>query len=62
MQQIFDLRIALDPLAVYLARPPASGSVLDDLEKLATKAKRAADARGLASFFESHLAFRRRIY
>jgi len=62
MQQIFDLRIALDPLAVYLAGPAVRGAALDDLERLATKAKRAADGHNLAAFFESHLAFRRRIW
>ena len=61
-QQIFDVRITLEPLAVSLAEPFLTEERIEELERLASKAKRAAEAGDLDSFFESHLAFRRRIW
>jgi DNA-binding GntR family transcriptional regulator len=61
-QQIFDIRIALEPLAVSLAGARLTTQRLDELNRLATKASRAADAQDLDTFFENHLAFRRQIW
>jgi DNA-binding GntR family transcriptional regulator len=61
-QQIFDLRCVLEPLAVSLAGPRLSAEQLQELAGLADKARTAADAQDLDRFFESHLAFRRKIW
>src|SRR2546421_257291 len=61
-QQIFDIRIALEPLAVSLAGSALTSRNLEELERLANKVKRAAEKKDMDSFFESHLAFRRRIW
>lgn len=61
-QQIFDLRIALEPLAVFLAGPALTPEHIQELEGLAKKVERAAAAENLDSFFETHLALRRRIW
>jgi len=61
-QQIFDLRIVLEPLAVALAGPFLSSEQMAELENLADKARKAADAKNLDLFFECHLVFRRRIW
>ncbi len=61
-QQIFDLRIALEPLAVSLAGSALTPEKLEELERLANKSQRAADAEKIDAFFESHLALRRRIW
>src|SRR5881296_2780795 len=61
-QQIFDIRIVLEPLAVLLAGPAVNRERLDELEQLAAKVRHAADAQMLDAFFEHHLAFRRRIW
>src|SRR6478672_3168514 len=55
-QQIFDLRIVLEPLAVVLAGPCLSQEQIAELEKLADKARQAGDAKNLDLFFECHLA------
>src|SRR5438093_6549164 len=52
-QQIFDLRIALEPLAVSLAGSALTPGKIEELERLSNKTKRAADAQKFDSFFES---------
>jgi DNA-binding GntR family transcriptional regulator len=61
-QQIFDLRIELEPLAIYLAGIKAKESDLKELNELAEKTRIASKARDLESFFESHLSFRKQIW
>jgi DNA-binding GntR family transcriptional regulator len=61
-QQIFDLRIELEPLAVYLAGTKATDRNLAELKALVEKTKVAAKARDLDDFFDSHLSFRKEIW
>jgi DNA-binding GntR family transcriptional regulator len=61
-QQIFEIRIALEPLAVLLAGAALTSHGIDELHRLAGRVKRAAEKQDLTSFFESHLAFRRQIW
>ena len=61
-QQIFEIRIALEPLAVVMAGGVLTAEHIDELERLANKARRASEAQNLDAFFESHLLFRRRIW
>ena len=61
-QQIFEIRIALEPLAVLLAGPSMNADQILELERLAGRVKAAAEAEDLDSFFENHLLFRRRIW
>jgi DNA-binding GntR family transcriptional regulator len=61
-EQIFDIRIELEPLAVWLAGPKLAAQQLNELADLANKAKEAADAEDLDRFFDTHLALRRRIW
>src|SRR5712671_3646537 len=61
-QQIFDIRIELEPLALSLAGHKATPGQMKEVNDLAAKAKQAAAAEDLERFFDSHLAFRRRIW
>jgi DNA-binding GntR family transcriptional regulator len=61
-QQIFELRCVLEPLAVSLAGPRMSVEQVQELAGLADRAKTAGEAQNLDRFFESHLAFRRKVW
>src|SRR5262245_44109447 len=61
-QQIYDLRIELEPLAVFLAGPNAHGQHLFELKEMADNARIASKAGDLAAFFENHLAFRKQVW
>jgi DNA-binding GntR family transcriptional regulator len=61
-QQIFDIRIELEPLAFFLTGPNADAPQISNLRELAEKAKVASRAGDLTTFFENHLAFRKRIW
>src|SRR5262249_34438898 len=61
-QQIFEIRIELEPLAFALAGEKATPHQLDEMMKLAGKASKAAKAEDLDAFFESHLAFRKKAW
>src|SRR5262249_17230108 len=61
-QQIYDLRIELEPLAVFLAGPNAQGQQLSELKEMADNARIASKAGDLAAFFENHLAFRKKVW
>lgn len=61
-QQIFDLRIELEPLAFWLTGQNASREQMDELAALAAKAKKAATPEDLDAFFDTHLAFRRKVW
>src|ERR1041385_4010606 len=56
-QQIYDLRIELEPLAVFLAGPNAQAQHIAELKEVAERATIASKAGDLAAFFENHLAF-----
>jgi DNA-binding GntR family transcriptional regulator len=61
-QKIFDVRIELEPLAFLLAGPPAHAAGIAGLREIAERATVASRAGDLNTFFESHLAFRRKIW
>jgi DNA-binding GntR family transcriptional regulator len=61
-QQIFEIRIELEPLAFFLAGPNAYGQHISELREMAGKARIASKAGDLAAFFENHMAFRRKVW
>ena len=61
-QQIFDVRIELEPLALQLAGNKITPEQLQELEALTAKAKQVATKEDLDGFFDSHLAFRKKIW
>jgi DNA-binding GntR family transcriptional regulator len=61
-QQIYDIRIELEPLAFFLAGPKAYAQHISELREMAEKAAVASKAGNLAAFFENHLAFRRKVW
>jgi DNA-binding GntR family transcriptional regulator len=61
-QQIYDVRIELEPLAFLRAGQNAQTQHIPELREMAEKAKIASNAGDLAAFFENHLAFRRKIW
>jgi len=61
-EQIFDIRIELEPLAFALTGQKASPEQLTEVGELATKAKEGAESENLDLFFDSHLAFRRKVW
>src|SRR5262249_49292224 len=61
-QQIFEIRIELEPLAFWLAGHKATPEQINEVKELADKAKKAAKAENLDAFFDNHLAFRKRIW
>src|SRR5262245_18435569 len=61
-QQIYELRIELEPLAFFLAGPNAHGPHLSELKEMAERATIASKAGDLYAFFENHLAFRRKVW
>ena len=61
-QQIFDIRICLEPLAVTLAGQKATPKQLAELQDLVALAKQGAESENLDRFFENHLAFRRKVW
>lgn len=61
-QQIFEIRIELEPLAFSLAGPNASPHQMKELNDLAEKAKQGAASEDLDAFFDNHLAFRKKVW
>jgi DNA-binding GntR family transcriptional regulator len=61
-QQIYDLRIELEPLAFFLAGPNLNGQHLAELKETADRTKIASKAGDLDAFFENHLAFRKKVW
>ncbi len=61
-QQIYDLRIELEPLAFLLAGPNLDERHISELREMAEKTKLVSTAGNLDAFFETHLAFRRKIW
>jgi DNA-binding GntR family transcriptional regulator len=61
-QQIFDIRIELEPLAFWLAGRKATPEQINQVAELAAKSKKAAAAEDLDAFFEHHLALRKKVW
>ena len=61
-QQIFDVRIELEPLAFSLAARRATEQDIAILSELNEKTKLEAKAEDLEGFFESHLGFRKKVW
>jgi DNA-binding GntR family transcriptional regulator len=61
-QQIYDVRIELEPAAFFQAGQNAQPQHISELREMAGKAKIASEAGDLAAFFENHLAFRRKVW
>jgi DNA-binding GntR family transcriptional regulator len=61
-EQIFEIRIKVEPLAFALAAKKASPEEVAGLRDLTTKAREGAASRDLPVFFEHHLAYRRRVW
>ena len=61
-QQIYELRIELEPLAFFLAGPNVQGQQLAELREIAERTKIASKAGDLDAFFENHLGFRKKIW
>ena len=61
-QQIYDVRIELEPLAFFQAGQYAQAQHISELREMAEKAKIASRAGDLAAFFENHLVFRKKVW
>jgi len=61
-EQIFEIRIKVEPLAFVLAAQKAGPEDVAELRELTAKARNGAAAQDLAVFFEKHLAYRRRVW
>lgn len=61
-QQIYDIRIELEPLAFFQAGQKAQPTQISELREMAEKARIASKAADLDAFFENHLAFRRKVW
>ena len=61
-QQIYDIRIELEPFAFYLAGPNAQVQTFSELRGIADKATTASKTGDLTAFFENHLAFRKKVW
>jgi len=61
-QQIFEVRIELEPLAISLAVKRASERDVTSLKELIEQTKLEAKVEDLEAFFESHLKLRKKIW
>lgn len=61
-QQIFEVRIELEPLAFFLAGHHGNAQQIAEARQLADQAKSAARAQDLEAFFGNHLNFRKSIW
>jgi DNA-binding GntR family transcriptional regulator len=61
-QQIFEIRIELEPLAFYLAAIAANERDIAALSELIERTKLAAKAEDLEEFFDAHLNFRKKVW
>jgi len=59
---IFDIRIELEPLAVFLAGPKLTEDDLAVLQQIAEQSSAATRVEDLDVFFEKHLNFRKKIW
>ena len=61
-EQIFEIRIEVEPLAFALAGRKVSPEQIAELWELVSNAKQGAASSELDIFFENHLAYRRKIW
>lgn len=61
-QQIYDIRIELEPLAFFLAGPNANRRHVSELREIAEKCRIASKAGDLDAFFANVLTFRKKIW
>jgi len=61
-QQIFEVRIELEPLAFSLAAKKAKAQDIAVLNELVEKTKLEAKAEDIERFFETHLSFRKKVW
>jgi DNA-binding GntR family transcriptional regulator len=61
-QQIFEIRIELEPLAFSLAAKQANQQDIAALQVIVEKTKLEAKTEDLEGFFESHLEFRKKVW
>jgi len=61
-QQIFDIRIELEPLAFLLTGHRASPEQIKELMEISAKSKEAALGEDVDAFFDIHLAFRKKVW
>lgn len=62
VQQIYDIRIELEPLAFFLAGPNAHEQHISELRGIAEKSRIASNASDLDAFFGTVLTFRKKIW
>jgi len=61
-QQIFEIRIELEPLAFSLAAKRANEHDIADLHAIVERTRLGAKTEDLEGFFESHLEFRKKVW
>src|SRR5215468_6488979 len=61
-EQIFEIRIELEPLALFLAGGNAGPGDLETLNERAETTRAASQAEDLDALFEHHLNFRKKIW
>jgi DNA-binding GntR family transcriptional regulator len=61
-EQIYEIRIRLEPLAFALAAQTVTPEHIAELKELVEKARQGAATQALPAFFESHLAYRRKVW
>jgi DNA-binding GntR family transcriptional regulator len=61
-EQIYEIRIRLEPLAFALAARAATPEQIAELRELVVKARESATSQDLSIFFESHIVYRRRVW
>jgi DNA-binding GntR family transcriptional regulator len=61
-QQIFEVRVELEPLTYSLAAKRATERDIEVLSEIVEKTKLEAKAEDLEGFFESHLNFRKKVW
>jgi DNA-binding GntR family transcriptional regulator len=61
-QQIYDIRIELEPLAFFLAGPNADEQHISELRKIAENSRIASQTGDLNTFFANVLAFRKKVW
>jgi DNA-binding GntR family transcriptional regulator len=62
VQQIYDIRIELEPLAFFLAGPNAQELHITELREIAEKSRIASNTRDLDAFLGTVLTFREKIW
>jgi DNA-binding GntR family transcriptional regulator len=62
VQQIYDIRIELEPLAFFLAGPNAYKQHILELKEIAGKSRSASNSRDLDAFFGAVISFRKKIW